>query len=220
MTQLLTLISAYSFHEVIFFIIVLFLLYLIYLKVTDDDYYIEKQDIKTKYQARMWEYLSGEMRIVESQSLNKVQTMMGLNTPKREIDKDTQQQFAMYSLVLERTVHHTLFEAIKTAIRINGFVDMGPDELSIYIADKSNVILRESRKSINGKMMYYPLLIGTDEERFTEKDAITVYSKIVMKYKKLHEQEKQEFIKLKKKYSIWTKINLLGALITKIKKSK
>lgn len=217
MESLLTLLGSYTFAQVMFLLIVVFLLYLVYLKMTDDDYYSELQDIKTKYRARMWEFTSGELRIIEAHSLDNVEKLLGLKG-SLDITSDKQKQFAMFSLVLERTLHHTIFEAIKTAIRVNGFHNMNPEELEQYIKDKADVLLRESRKSINGRIMYYPMLRGTEEKRFTVEQSEKFFGKIVKKSIKLYSQEQEEIKKLKKKYSLWTKINFIGALINKFKK--
>jgi len=92
--------------------------------------------------------------------------------------------------------------------------------LDAYVHDKADVLLRESRKSLNGRVSYYPLLRGTDDQRFTLDDAYKVYYKIVKKCIKLHNEEKLAIKKLKRKYSLWAKINLLGIIIDKLKKSK
>jgi hypothetical protein len=216
---LITLLSAFTYIELIFFLVIVFFLYIIYLKMTDDDYYSELQNIKTKYQARMWEYLSGELRIIEAMSLNRAETIFGIEIGK-EVPEDIGRQFAMYGLVLERSVHYILFESVKTAIRINGFVDMTPDDLESYVSDKAHALLRESRKSINAKVRFYPMLRGTDEHRFSLDDATKVYYKIVKKYIKLHGEEEKALRELKRQYSIWTKINIVGSIINKLKKSK
>lgn len=184
--------------------------------MTDDDYYSELQDIKTKYKARMWAYTSGELRIIEAHSLNQVEKILKLSEKKP--DSDEYKQFVMFGLVLERTLHHTIFESIKTAIRLNGFHAMDAEELNTYTKDKADVLLRESRKALNGKVMYYPLLRGTEDERFKLEDAEKFYAKIVRKSIKLQKQEKAEIKKLKKKYSIWSKINFIGMLINKFSK--
>ena len=218
MQTLITLISSYTFIEVILLLVIVFFLYMMYIKLTDDDYYSDVQDIKNKYRARMWEYLSGEMRIVEAMSLTRAEEIFGIKAGETVSD-DVNKQFAMFSLVLERTVHHTIFESIKTAMRLNGFVDMDPEDLEVYVRNKAEVLLRESRKSINGKISYYPTLRGTDEQRFNIEDAKNIYHKIVRKYIKLHREEETDLKKLKLEYSIWTKINIVGAFINNIKKS-
>lgn len=218
-TSFVNLLSTYSYVEVVFLLIIVFFLYLIYLKMTDDDYYSELQEIKSKYKARMWEYISGELRIVEAISLNKTEEILGIKEGE-EISEEVNRQFAMFGLVLERTVHHTIFESIKTAIRLNGFLDMSPEDLTAYVEDKAEVLLRESRKSINGKISYYPLLRGTDERRFTLAESQTIFMKIVKKCIKLHKDEQADFDKLKRQYSIWAKINIFAGIMNKLKRSK
>ena len=117
MSALLTLLGSYTFIEVILLLVIVFFLYLIYIKFTDDDYYSELQSIKEKYRARMWEYLSGELRIVEAMSLNKAEEIFGIKEGEI-VPEEVNRQFAMYSLVLERTVHHTLFESAKSCLAV------------------------------------------------------------------------------------------------------
>lgn len=218
MQALITLLGSYTFIEVVFLLIIVFFLYIIYLKMTDDDYYSDVQALKDKYKARMWEYLSGELRIVEAVSLNKAEIIFGIEAGK-PVSDDINKQFAMFSLVLERTLHHNIYESIKTAMRVNGFVHMDADELDVYVRDKADVLLRESRKGVNGRIMYFPKLRGTDEQRFTLDDSIKIYYKVVKKCIKLHKEEEKDLKSIKRKYSIWTKINFIGAIIGKIKKS-
>ena len=219
MTAFITLLSSYTFAEVLFLLIIVFFLYIIYLKMTDDDYYADVQALKEKYRARMWEYLSGELRIIESISLSKVEGILEIKAGE-PIPEDINRQLTMFGMVLERTLHHTLFESVKTAMRLNGFVDMEPDDLDVYVKDKANVLLRESRKSLKGKDIYYPKLRGTDDQRFTLDEAVQFYYKIVKKYIKLHKEEEKAKAEIKKKYSLWVKINFVGAIIRKLKKVK
>jgi hypothetical protein len=218
MGAIATLLQTYTFLQVIILLLVVFVLYIIYKKVIDDDYYSDLQDIKTKFQARMWEYVSGELRVIEATSLNKAEEILGMHTTVLAVETPEQMQFAMFSLVLERTLHHNIFESIKTAIRINGFHSMNPEELQIYITDKSDVLLRESRKSINARRMYYPKLSGTEEVRFSVSDSTKFYGKIVHKSIKLQAQEKAEIKKLKHKYSIIAKLNLIKIIMDKFSK--
>lgn len=216
MAILTQIIGSYTFPQVMLLGIVLFFLYIIYLKATDDDYYSELQELKSKYKARMWSYLSSELRVVESRSLANVAEI--LNISELEEDDDKYKEYIMFSLVLERNLYSHVYESIKTAIRINGFHEMDDADLSIYINEKAVSLLEDSRRHINDKTMYYPSLRGTDNQRFTVEQARAFFDKVVRKSIKLYRQEKEEIKKLKKKYSLWSKINFIGALINKFKK--
>lgn len=216
MAALTQIIGSYSFPQVMLLGIVVFFLYLVYLKMTDDDYYSELQDLKSKYKARMWSYLSGELRIVESTSLGNVSEI--LNVKELDEDDELYKEYIMFSLVLERNLYSHVYESIKTAVRVNGFHDMNESELTVYIREKSLAILEDSRKNINDKSMYYPSLRGTDEKRFSVEQARTFFDKVVRKSVKLYQKEKEDIKELKKKYSLWAKINFIGAIINKFKK--
>jgi len=213
-TSLIGLLHSYSYGEIVLLFIIIFGLYIIYLKITDGDYYSDVQDIKSKYKARMLEYISGKLRIIEAISLNKTEEILGIKEGE-VISEEVNRQFTMFGLVLEITMHHIIFESIKTAIRVNGFLNMNDDDLNVYIQEKSEVLLRESRKSINSKISYYPLLRGTDEKRFTIINARTIFAQIVNQCIKLHKEEHADIDKLKRQYSIWAKFNIFAKITNK-----
>ena len=216
MTLLAQLISSYTFIQVLAILIVIYIMYIIYLKLTDDDYYSDLQEIKSQHKARLWSYVSGELKIIESTALQNSAKILKLDDP--ETSPDHQRQYDMFGLIVERTLNSNLFEEIKTAVRINGFHDMKGDELNVYIEDKSAVLLSNSRSYINQRSNYYPLLRGTDDERFPPELATKFYGKIVRKAIKISNDQKEEVKKLKQKYSFWAKINFIGNLYKKLKK--
>ena len=217
MGAIISVISSYTFSQVIFLMIVLFLLYIVYIKMTDDDYYTELHRIKKEHETRIWIYVSDELRVIEDQSLSRVRELLGING-SFDPSSDKEKEYAMFSLVLERSLYHTVFTSIKNAVKLNGFHELKDEQLDRYIADKSNVILRESRKSVSHKEMYFPTLRGTDEQRYSANDAEKFFKKVVDKAIYESNQEKLAIKKLKKKYSLWTKINFVGAILNKLKK--
>ncbi len=186
------------------------------MKLTNDDYYFDLQEIKTQHKARLWSYVSGEVTIIESICLQNTVDVLKLG--QLDESEEAQRQFDMYGLILERSLHHNLFEDVKTAIRINGFHDMNEDELKNYITDKATVMLSDSRSYINLRSHYYPLLRGRDDDRFDSEFASKFYEKIVRKSIKVSNAQKEEIRKLKQKYSFWNKVNFVGALLRKRKK--
>ncbi len=216
MALLTQLISSYTFMQVLAILIVIYIMYIIYIKLTDGDYYSDLHEIKSQHKARLWNYVSGELKIIESTTLHNTAKILKLDDPNASAD--SQRQFDMFGLIIERTLHTYLFEEIKTAVRINGFHDMKDDELDVYIADKSAVLLSNSRSYIHQRSHYYPLLRGTDEKRFPSDLANKFYGKIVRKAIKISNDQKDEIKKLKQKYSFWAKINFIGNLYKKLKK--
>lgn len=217
MALLTQLMGAFTFPQVIILFLICFILYLTYLKITDEDYYTEINAIREKYKARMLAYLGITMRNIESRIMENVATLLNI-TSETTADDSSLKEYERFGLVVERNMYTHIYEVVKHAVSVNGFHDLPHDELKVYIEDRARSLLGESRKKIEEKMVHYPSLRGTAEERFGMSEATEFFSKVVHKSIKLNKDEKEEIKQLKKKYSLIAKINFVGAIINKLKK--
>ncbi len=217
-TTLTALLGSYSFVQVIFLALIIFLLYIIYIKVTDDSYYNKLFNIAPKYKARIREYIIGQLRIVEAESLNNVEKLLEI-TSEEDVEDENLRQFAVFSLMNEKAIAHYGLEEIETAIEKNGFHSMSEAELGSYIEERGLSIWSCVQSKIHSQMHHYKSLRGTDAERYSSLEFISRYGKIVRKSIKLGKDEEQERVDLKKAYSIKSKLNIVEKFLKK-KKAK
>jgi len=208
-----------TFIEVMIVIVVCFIIYMVYKIMNKDDYCIKMNDIRSKHKGLLWGYISNELEIIEGISMSKAENIISRSTPPEHCGKDGYdpkiQQLTMFGFVLERVLHSTIFNEVKTAIRLNGFHDISIAEMNIYITDKAEFLLRKSRKLINERYYLYPLLRGTDDERFTLQDSEMFYRKIIEKAISVKNDETKDLLLLKKQYSVLEKINFIKRLYKK-----
>ncbi len=221
--DIIALIQSYDFefYQVVILIILSFILYLIYKKIADNDYYDKLHDLKHKNQSNLWEFVADELSLIEAHSLKNVENI--LNTADAEACNncgvDTREsQYNMFSLILERVLYHDIYERIKTATKQNGYYSKTGEALDLYICTKAEILLAYSRKRINLRKQYFPLLEGTEDKRFNLDDAITFYRKVVNKSIVIKSNEKDEIKALKAKYSILSRINILSIVSKLISK--
>ena len=166
-----------------------------------EDLFSEINDIKNKHQARLWEYVYDILTEVEYKSYkvaekileNSQGTVCNINCgvdPKAA-------QLTMFASILEKTLYIDIFEKLKTAVRINGFHDMGEHELNDYIQEKAKILLNYSRKKLDSKSSNYPLLKGTEEQRFTAEDTVLALTRIIKKAIEIKDEEVEEIKKLR-----------------------
>ncbi len=166
-----------------------------------EDLFAEINDIKDKHQARLWEYVHDILAEVEYKSYKSAEKILELaNGTSCNINCGVDPkaaQLTMFALVLEKTLYIDIFEKIKTAIRINGFHDMEEHELNYYIDEKATILLNYSRKKLDSKSSNFPLLKGTEEQRFTHEDTVAAITRIVKKSKEIKDEELAEIKKLR-----------------------
>lgn len=216
MKYILEFLAALTFNQVLIVIGLCFLGYILYIKVTDNAYYSKLHDIKQKHQSLLWEYISETLSLVESNSLDKVETLMAnLDAP----DNDKEYQSDMFALVLERVLYYDVFEKIKTAVRQNGFYTLTKLELNEYIDTKSNVILTYTRKRLRLRSSKFPLLKPSQDERFNYNHTRQFFVMIIDKAIDVKLDEDADLKSLKEEYSILNKLNIFKKLIKKINKT-
>lgn len=208
MGTVLTFLGSLAFKEILLLSVIWTILYLVVVKLTENDLCQDIQEIKETKKGELYQYIHGELSIIESQSLGVA----------REILKEYPQEYINFSLVLERSLYFDTMEKIKTTLKINGYHDKKGADLDEYIRDKALVLLSSSRKLLNDKIYLYPHLEGTDNRRFTSEDSAKFFEKIVKKSMELKIQQNLEIKKCKERYSIIYQLNIIKKIIDKFSK--
>ena len=207
------------FPQMIILLVTLFIGYSIFKRFNCEKLYSEIQDCKNTHQAQLWAYISDQLGIIEAHSMNKAQDIID-KSPDLECEvkcgvNPKMSQLNFFGLILERCLYHDVFEKLKTAIRINGFHEMTDKELEAYIEEKADTLLRSTRKKINQRIYFYPLLKNTDEQRFTLDEAVKFTGKIIRKAIAVKKDEVADVAKIREKYSITTKLKVWSKLLKK-----
>lgn len=214
-----TVLASLTFSQIVIVLLLVFIFYMIYMKSIQNDYHSKLYDLKQKYQSTLWDYISQEICLIESISLEKAKVLIGRSSLSECNGacgfNSKESQYNMFSLVLERVLHHDVFEKIKTAIRQNGFHSKSDAEIEMYITDKAEYLLTYSRKRLNMKSYMYSSLKGTEDERFNIDHSIKFYRKMVYKAIELKVEEDKAIKKLKSEYSILEKINFIKKIYNK-----
>ncbi len=147
-------------------------------------WFTKQSDAKDAVRSKLWEDVTDELALVEASCLSNVEKIFERHELKLKCGVECgidvkKYQFNMYSLVLERVLYHDVFNKTKTAIKQNGFHHLNKEKLAIYTKHKAEKILVYARKRIDGRSMFFPILKGTDEERFNIEGTIDFYTKVV-----------------------------------------
>ncbi len=190
--------------------VLLLIIYLIYKKASDKSYYNSLTNLKEKSKAQLWSYVSDQLNMVESIVMDRAEEIV-----KGAIIKSCNQacgmdskgiQLTMFSLNLERSLHHHTFEDIKTAIRVNGFHKMSGVELDVFIQDKASSLIIKARKRVTSRGNTYLNIINSSVCKFSEQEAREFIGKIVKKSIKLQKDLDAEIRALNAKHSFLHKI--------------
>lgn len=211
-------VAALPFWQQIIGAIVLFVMFIVYNAVVKKDLYIKMSEIKSKHKAILWSYISNELTIIKSISMNNTSNILDeiqLNKCPECGNDEKQKQLSMFSFVLDKILFFAIFNEIKTAIRINGFMKMDKPQLDAYILDKATYLLSKARGAIGESYYLYPLLRNTDDQRFALSASIEFFTSIINKSIQVKKDEELELKVLQKEYSFLSKINIVKKLLDK-----
>jgi hypothetical protein len=205
METILTFFSAITFNQFMVLIFVISVLYILYNLTTNEFYWREYYRIKNSYINRIQIFVSEEMKLIQNHCENQAYTILGIDT-NHENDSKEFIQFMFYALVLKDTLAKIVYVDIMQSIEVDMFFELNDKELEEYINGKSHVLLTSSRAEVSKYYHFFPLLRGTDDDRFNLENTKGVYRRIVVKVISLNNEQAEELKILKHKYDFWHKL--------------
>jgi hypothetical protein len=151
--------------------------------------YLKLQEINEKTFAQWLDYVDGIMTQIINLSAERSRKIINREYKK---DKDVcaqcgspttapepDAQVANYTNRLREILLVGIVKnKLKLAYRQNGFHEMNAEDYRVYIVDKSHALLNETRVALSGYIKEFPYLIGSDEERMTQKEVFPFVEKI------------------------------------------
>lgn len=209
MKAILAIIKAWTFSEVLVFVIVAFFLYLIYLKLTGTEYCENAVAIKSKHKKRLRRYIRDSISSIHTSSMEGARKILKGSNPS---DSDT--QMALYDQQLHIILITYLQDSIFIALFENGFDKLSPTELDLYIQKKGSLLFHMVQEKMMTFDHRFPDIVNSPNARYKEEQAVKVYGDIVKLYLKLKKSEQAELNKLRADYL------LIGKIIGFFKKNK
>jgi hypothetical protein len=111
---------------------------------------------------------------------------------------EVRHQIELFSMTLSIVLNKNIFNAMRDAIYINGFHNLGSEELEEYLNNKSLDLLTIIRNNITFSYNKFPCLYGSEDERFSIDNAKLFLKEIVEYYIEIEQEEKKELEKLEK----------------------
>lgn len=185
-------IVAWEFTSVVIFTILLFGLYMIWLKMNGSHHWEELYTIKSKYKKYLRNYIRDSLSYIHVTCMDNA----------RHHCKD-HRQLATFELRLADILRGYLTDAVFVALFENGFEHLDEEDLIRYIDAKGSLLFSLVDEQLNKFGYQYELISNLNDDLiFTEEQGVQVYGDVVRKFLKLKKLEKKELLDIKQRYTV------------------
>ena len=197
-----------------FVAILITMVLVIYIITTNNEFFNKLYDLKRKNFSKVMEYCEDILEEIEEISYGNAKRIIKEKQDDGSIShNEASLVLSNFHCALNRALFMNVKGAIKEMLHINGYYDFkdDPKKLEEYVAERGRQLLIKSRRSIANVVDDHSPLAHTDEERFTEEQAVAMYKRIINKAIEVKKKEEKEVKDLKAKYVPILKItNLFG----------